>query len=525
MMPLIFEKMVQHYDREQPTVYHGIPMYMDTTGTRIADSGITVEAMTVLADNGTIIINHLKNESIHVTLEDKNKWNNYYDTMVAHTLDNTIHITEEDRANWDSKETEEGAQVKANIVQSNLNEHINNSDVHCTKDDKLNWSNKCTKEEIDNKFAMMEFNSDWKEAVQTYDDLFLVYPDPYAGWTVNVLDSGITYRFDGTQWVGISANAVPLATPEIDGLMSKQDKAKLDTVEEGANNYEHPDDDEHRHVSVSQIEYWDNKADKINATYILDGLMSKEDKYKLDMMEEGATNYVEPEFFPATKIQEDENHRFVTDEEKTYWSNKANSNLASINLDGLMSKADKVKLNSIEYYANNYVHPEKHDPSIIAQDEEHRFVTDEQIMNWNNKSGSETATPESSGTMSAEDKKKLDSIEFGANNYVHPEKHDPTIIAQDKDNRFVTDADIINWNNKKDQKDIVCGTGIFNGVEGTVILHELGGTNYTVSITILDDPTDVGTIYVEPDNYSCVVKNTGSNKTSSFTYTLIKYYK
>ena len=122
-------------------------------------------------------------------------------------------------------------------------------------------------------------------------------------------------------------------------------------------------------------------------------------------------------------------------------------------------------------------------------------------------------------------KKKLDSIEFGANNYVHPEKHAPTIIAQDKDNRFVTDADIINWNNKKDQKDIVCGTGIFNGVEGTVILHELGGTNYAVSITILDDPTDVGTIFVEPDNYSCVVKNTGSNKTSSFTYTLIKYYK
>ena len=172
-------------------------------------------------------------ESLNVlTAEDKESILNATHDFETHMTDSVVHITESERQSWNEKETVEGSQTKANIVQSNLNAHINNADVHVTLVDKQTWSNTYTKQEIDNKFSMLEFNNDWKEAVQTYDDLFIVYPDPYEGWTVNVLDVGITYRFNGEEWVGISANVIPLATAEIDGLMSKTDKAKLDGIED-----------------------------------------------------------------------------------------------------------------------------------------------------------------------------------------------------------------------------------------------------------------------------------------------------
>ena len=31
------------------------------------------------------------------------------------------------------------------------------------------------------------------------------------GWTVNVKDEDVTYRYTGNEWVAISANSIPLA--------------------------------------------------------------------------------------------------------------------------------------------------------------------------------------------------------------------------------------------------------------------------------------------------------------------------
>lgn len=59
---------------------------------------------------------------------------------------------------------------------------------------------------------------------------------------------------------------------------------------------------------------------------------------------------------------------------------------------------------------NTYAHPDKHPATIITQDSTHRFVTDEQIANWNNKSSTTLATNYSDGLMSASDKIKLDNI-------------------------------------------------------------------------------------------------------------------
>lgn len=49
------------------------------------------------------------------------------------------------------------------------------------------------------------------------------------------------------------------ATPDKDGIMTKEDKTKLDAIEDGANNYIHPNDEDTRHVTDSQINKWDTQ--------------------------------------------------------------------------------------------------------------------------------------------------------------------------------------------------------------------------------------------------------------------------
>lgn len=59
------------------------------------------------------------------------------------------------------------------------------------------------------------------------------------------------------------------------------------------------------------------------------------------------------------------------------------------------------------------------------------------------------ATTSVAGLMSNTDKSKLDGIATGANNYIHPASHPPSIITQDTSNRFVTDAEKVSWNAKE----------------------------------------------------------------------------
>ena len=80
-----------------------------------------------------------------------------------------------------------------------------------------------------------------------------------------------------------------------------------------------------------------------NATPDKDGFMSKEDKAKLD----NVTNYTHPSTHAATMITEDATHRFVTDAEKTKWDNKADTTMASKTNAGLMSASDKQRIDNL----------------------------------------------------------------------------------------------------------------------------------------------------------------------------------
>ena len=75
--------------------------------------------------------------------------------------------------------------------------------------------------------------------------------------------------------------------------------------------------------------------------------------------------------------------------------------------------ADKQKLAGIAAGANNYQHPATHPASVIVQDSTHRFVTDTEKTTWNGKASTAVATQSANGLMSAADKKKLDDLTGG----------------------------------------------------------------------------------------------------------------
>lgn len=69
----------------------------------------------------------------------------------------------------------------------------------------------------------------FKPYVNKFEDIAIQYPNPEIGWTVQVYETGIRYRYDGINWVPIDlfGGAVPLANENLNGLMSKDDYKKL----------------------------------------------------------------------------------------------------------------------------------------------------------------------------------------------------------------------------------------------------------------------------------------------------------
>lgn len=103
------------------------------------------------------------------------------------------------------------------------------------------------------------------------------------------------------------------------------------------------------------------------------------------------------------------------------------------------------------------------------------------------------------GFMSAADKVKLDGIPATATEYVHPDAHPASIIAQDASNRFVTDAEKATWNAKQPAGTYATGTGSASGVntgDQTTISGNAGSatilkTARTINGIPFDGSTDI----------------------------------
>ena len=150
-----------------------------------------------------------------------------------------------------------------------------------------------TPNEVDNKFSALETNIDWKEAVDTFADIAVTYPSPEDGWTVNVKDTDYTYRYNGSEWVAISANAIPKATNSVDGLLSKEDHAKYDDAASKA--HTHDNKSVLDGITSDKVTAWDtvnNKVDKVDGKGLSTNDYTTDEKNKLSGIATGANKTI-----------------------------------------------------------------------------------------------------------------------------------------------------------------------------------------------------------------------------------------
>ena len=89
-------------------------------------------------------------------------------------------------------------------------------------------------------------------------------------------------------------------------------------------------------------------------------------------------------------------------------SNDVNTHESEINRLKSTIEVMQSKLDTVEEYANHYVHPATHPASVIVEDDNHKFVTKDQIEQWTNSSSSGG----SSGGGSTEPDIPIEVVEF-----------------------------------------------------------------------------------------------------------------
>ena len=89
-------------------------------------------------------------------------------------------------------------------------------------------------------------------------------------------------------------------------------------------------------------------------------------------------------------------------------SNDVNTHESEINRLKSTIEVMQSKLDTVEEYANHYVHPATHPASVIIEDDNHKFVTKDQIEQWTNSSSSGG----SSGGGSTEPDIPIEVVEF-----------------------------------------------------------------------------------------------------------------
>ena len=343
------------------------------------------------------------------------------------------------------------------------------------------------------------------------------------------------------------------ATTTADGLMSSTDKTKLDGIAANANNYSHPTSgvaagtygpaanvtgsegntivvpeitvDANGHVTtVTDRTYTSKDTTYSNATTSAAGLMSAADKTKLNGIADNANNYTHPDTAGNIHIPSGGSDGQIL----TYggssgtaaWTNPTVYSAATTEAAGLMSAADKTKLNGIEANANNYSHPastvtaDTYGPSAdVTGSEGNTIKVPEITVDANGHVTAVTertytskdttysaATSSDAGLMSAADKTKLDNIEDNANNYTHPNtsgnKHIPSGGSAGNVLIYASDGTAA-WGTLTASDINAAPSDINTGV----MTVTTGSTNGTVAVngtdvTVYTHPTDAGNKHI-----------------------------
>lgn len=126
-----------------------------------------------------------------------------------------------------------------------------------------------------------------------------------------------------------------------------------------------------------------------------------------------------------TAAQDGTDVSLVTTGEKYIWNNKASTSTATTTDDGLMSAADKIKLNGLSTDATTvnghtvntdvptnavFTDTTYESKTAVSEGTDVSLVTTGEKYIWNNKADTTAATTSSAGLMSATDKTKLNSL-------------------------------------------------------------------------------------------------------------------
>ena len=177
-------------------------------------------------------------------------------------------------------------------------------------------------------------------------------PDPNPDGS----DDGKALVVNKHKWEMKKVDAVTdVATESTNGLMSASDKAKLNGIATGATRttvdrllLDNSDNPVSNRVLKAAL---DAKAYKTVATAKADGLMSASDKSKVDGIESGANKTIVDAALDASSTNSVQNKavKAALDKkaDKTALDNKADTTVATASANGLMSAADKEKLDSM----------------------------------------------------------------------------------------------------------------------------------------------------------------------------------
>jgi len=254
--------------------------------------------------------------------------------------------------------------------------------------------------------------------------------------------TGLQAAIDGRASSGHSHSD---ATTTSNGFMTSADKIKLNSLNsvDLLNRVNHTGEQAIATVTGLQAAL-NTKASTTHShsdvTTTSNGFMTAADKIKLDGIVTSnllnrANHTGEQAIATVTGLQTALNGKAAT----THTHADATTTVA-----GFMSFADKTKLDGI--VTANLVNRANHTGAQAIS-----TVTGLQDALNTKASTAHThsnATTTVAGFMAFADKVKLDGVATGANNYVHPANHPASIITQDANNRFVTDAEKTTWNAK-----------------------------------------------------------------------------
>ena len=211
---------------------------------------------------------------------------------------------------------------------------------------------------------------------------------------------------DGT-WGTVESATYGEATQDQSGLMSASDKTKLDNIEANANNYTLPVATTTRLGGV--------KAGN-NITISGDGTISATDTNTTYDVMEGATSEANGQSGLVPAPTQGQQTRFLRGDGTWQVPTNTTYTNATQSKDGLMSSEDKTKLDGIAENANNYVHPttpgNKHIPSGGSTGQVLKWSANgTAVWGTDNNTTYTNATTSKAGLMSATDKTKLDSLQ------------------------------------------------------------------------------------------------------------------